>query len=111
MPKKEPELSKSQQQRLDKITKKHLDYIDYFYDKDPPPKKTADNYRKPRQDIFLPEKKSKKKPRYKPGICEEPGCGVTFEKESGVQRHCKKHLKFPNKYVPVAKRDKNGGEF
>jgi hypothetical protein len=107
---KEPKLNKEQQKRLDSIVQKHFDYIDEFYDKkDPPPQKTQADHRKPRQDIFLPEEKKPKRSKYRPGICEKPGCGVTFEKKSGIQKHCEKHLKSA-KYVPVAERDKNGSE-
>jgi len=103
---KEPKLHKSQQQRLDNIVQKHLDYIDEVYDKGKPKKK------EPRKasDIGLPDKPKKKpkKPNYGLGRCVHPGCGIEFQKNSGVQTHCSKHRK-PPKYIPVAEREENDG--
>ncbi len=103
----EPKLNKGQQKRLDSIVQKHLDYIDNLYDTKEKPKIDS---RKARQDISLPEpkKKPKKKPNYGSGKCTHPGCGVEFEKNSGVQTNCSKHRK-PPKYTPIDRRKKENG--
>jgi hypothetical protein len=98
------ELHKEQQQRIDDIVKKHLNYIDEFYDVIPK-KRTQGEHRKARQDMGLPAQKKVKKPKYGPGKCTHPGCDIIFEKNSGAQSRCSKHVK-PFKYVPVAERKK-----
>lgn len=106
------ELHKEQQQRIDDIVKKHLDYIDEFYDVKSK-KRTQNEHRKARQDIGFPalkKKKKPKKPKYGPGKCIHPGCGVIFKKNSGIQKYCSEHRK-SIKYVPVAKRKNNGSKF
>ena len=104
-------LHKEQQKRIDDIAKKYYNYLDEFYDPDDTDvkKKTENDRRRAKQDIGLPAVKPKKKPDYGTGKCIQPGCGVEFKKNSGVQRHCPKHRK-PIKYIPVVERGNNGSK-